>query len=76
MMPLAGVIDVAAERQRLRKDIDKIEADVVKIDAKLGNADFVQRAPEEVIEENRERRTEAVARADKLRNAIDRLTDA
>ncbi|WP_207388200.1 valine--tRNA ligase [Lichenihabitans psoromatis] len=76
VMPLGAVIDIAAERHRLRKDVAKIEAEVTKIEAKLGNADFVERAPEEVIEENRERRAEALARADKLRNAIDRLSES
>ena len=43
---------------------------------KLANADFVARAPEEVVEENRERLAEAVGAKAKLENALSRLTDA
>jgi valyl-tRNA synthetase len=39
----------------------------------LNNADFVRRAPEEVVEENRERKLEALARIEKMRAALDRL---
>ena len=47
-LPLAGIVDIAAEQARLSKEIHKIEADVAKVDAKLGNADFLARAPQEV----------------------------
>ena len=49
-LPLKGVIDFAAERARLDKEMAKAEADIERVDAKLGNADFVARAPEEVVE--------------------------
>ncbi len=75
VLPLAGIIDVAAERARLAKEIGKVDAEAAKIDAKLGNADFVARAPEEVIEENRERRATAAERLVKLSAALARLTD-
>ena len=73
VLPLADVIDVAAERARLDKECRKLETDIGKIDAKLGSPDFLRRAPEEVVEENRERRAEAQARLDKLRAAAGRL---
>jgi valyl-tRNA synthetase len=75
-LPLAGVVDIEAESQRLQKEIGKLEADVAKVDAKLGNADFLARAPEEVVEEQRERRQEALDRAGKLRDALERLKKA
>jgi valyl-tRNA synthetase len=73
-LPLGDVIDMAAERSRLDKESRKLEVDIGKIDAKLGNADFLSRAKEEVVEENRERRAEAQVRLDKLRAAAARLT--
>ncbi|VTZ50218.1 Valine--tRNA ligase [Methylocella tundrae] len=72
-LPLQGVIDFDAEKTRLAKEIGKLAADARKIEAKLGNADFVAKAPEEVVEENRERLDEARARAAKLEAALKRL---
>ena len=64
-----------AERARLTKEIAKVDSDVSKIDAKLGNADFIKRAPEEVVEEQRERREEGLARKAKMEEALKRLSD-
>ncbi|MCB8821034.1 valine--tRNA ligase [Microvirga rosea] len=75
-LPLEGVIDLAAERARLAKEIQKADADIGKIDAKLGNADFIKRAPEEVIDEQRERRDDAAARKAKMEEALKRLQEA
>ncbi|MGB5093651.1 MAG: valine--tRNA ligase, partial [Parvibaculum sp.] len=73
VLPLSGLIDVAAETARLTKEIGKLEGEVAKIDAKLGNARFVAGAPEEVVEEQRERRAEAEAAIVKLREALKRV---
>jgi len=75
-LPLAGVIDLAAERARLEKELTKIADDVSRIDRKLGNADFMARAPEEVVEEQRERREEALDRESKVHAALERLKGA
>jgi valyl-tRNA synthetase len=72
-LPLQGIIDFDAEKIRLAKEIGKLEAEARKIEAKLGNADFVARAPEEVVEENRDRLAEARERAQKLAAALKRL---
>jgi valyl-tRNA synthetase len=72
-LPLSGVVDLAAEKARLEKEISKDASDVQKIDAKLNNANFVAKAPEEVVEENRERREELLARIDKMKAALERL---
>jgi valyl-tRNA synthetase len=74
-LPLKGVIDLAAECTRLTKDLAKADADIKRVDAKLGNADFIVRAPEEVIDGEREKREEAVARRDKIMAALERLKD-
>jgi valyl-tRNA synthetase len=72
-LPLKGVIDLAAERARLEKELSKVEADIKRVDAKLGNADFLARAPEEVVEGEREKREEAQARKLKIIEALERL---
>ncbi len=72
-LPLEGVVDIAAEKARLAKEIAKLDAEVGKIDAKLSNNDFLARAPEEVVEEQRERRDEANSRKAKMAEAITRL---
>jgi valyl-tRNA synthetase len=75
-LPLKGVIDLAAERARLTKEMQKADADIARVDAKLGNANFVARAPEEVVEEEKEKREEALARKAKIAEALERLKGA
>ena len=75
-LPLKGVIDLAAERARLAKEMAKADADIARVDAKLGNANFVARAPEEVVEEEKEKREEAQARKAKIAEALERLKGA
>jgi valyl-tRNA synthetase len=72
-LPLAGVIDVTAERARLGKEMAKADADIARVDAKLNNPNFVARAPEDVVEEEKEKRDEAVARKAKIAEALQRL---
>jgi valyl-tRNA synthetase len=75
-LPLKGVIDLAAERARLEKEMQKIAADIARIDTKLSNADFIARAPEEVVDGEREKRAQAEQRREKIREALDRLKGA
>ena len=75
-LPLKGVIDLAAERARLAKEMQKAAADIARVDAKLANANFVARAPEEVVEEEKERREEALGRKAKIAEALERLKGA
>jgi valyl-tRNA synthetase len=75
-LPLAGIIDLAAERARLEKEMAKVKGDMARVDAKLGNADFLARAPEEVVEGEREKREEAEARRQKIVEALARLAQA
>jgi valyl-tRNA synthetase len=72
-LQVAGVIDIAAEKARLAREIDKAAKEIARIDAKLGNDQFLEKAPMEIIEEQREKRGEAVAHRDKLQSALDRL---
>ncbi len=75
-LPLADVIDIDAERARLAKEIGKIDGEIKKIDGKLGNEKFLSKAPEAVIEEQRERRTDAEQTRAKLADALGRLEGA
>ncbi|MBO0719169.1 MAG: class I tRNA ligase family protein, partial [Rhizobiales bacterium] len=75
-LPLKGVIDLAAERARLAKEMAKCDADIARVDAKLNNPNFVARAPEEVVEEEKEKREEAQIRKAKLAEALQRLEGA
>ena len=72
-LPLKGIIDLDAEKARLDKEMAKAEADIKRVDAKLANAKFVANAPEEVVEEEREKRVEALARKAKILEALERL---
>ena len=74
MLPLAGVIDLNAERARLTKDRGRAAMEANKIAAKLNNADFVARAPEEVVDENRERLEAARAEMARLDAALARVS--
>ena len=72
-LPLRGIIDFDAEKARLMKEIAKLKSEADKIEAKLGDADFVARAPDEVVEEQRERLADALGRREKLTLALRRL---
>ncbi|GIL38371.1 valine--tRNA ligase [Roseiterribacter gracilis] len=76
VLPIADLIDVAAERVRLEKEVSKLVAEIGKMDQKLGNASFVERAPEEVVDELRERRSDADAARSKLEDALKMLAAA
>ena len=69
-LPVAEFIDLAAEKTRLAKEIGTYASDIERTAKKLGNADFVARAPEEVVEENRDRLAEAEAAKAKLEGAL------
>ena len=75
-LPLKGVIDFAAEKARLEKEMARVKSDIARIDAKLANADFVRRAPEEVVDGEREKREEAETRRLKIVEALERLKGA
>ena len=73
-LPLAGVIDLDAERTRLAKEIAKEEGEIEKIARKLSNEQFIAKAKPEVIEEQHTRRAESEARRDRLLAALARLS--
>jgi valyl-tRNA synthetase len=72
-LPLSGFIDIAAEHARLGKELDKTAKDMAAISGRLNNPGFVAKAPEEVIEEARERQATLLARKAKIEEALARL---
>ena len=75
-LPLEGVVDFKVEVVRLAKEIARLNGEAEKIRAKLDNAQFIERAPEEVVEEQRERLVETEATSAKLGAAQERLKAA
>jgi valyl-tRNA synthetase len=65
--------DVAAEKARLQKELDKAEAEISKAEQKLGNPNFAQKAPPHVLEEHRKRLAEWQAKRDHIREAMEGL---
>ncbi len=65
-VPLEGLIDFDAERARLDKELAKMEKEIEGVERKLGTASFVERAPADIVEKERARLAEAVARRERL----------
>jgi len=74
LLPLAEVIDAAKEKARLGKELAKIAAEAEKIEKKLANAQFLEKADPVVVEEQRQRLGEAVLAKNKLSQALERLS--
>ena len=55
-LPLAGLIDMDAEKARINSNMDKTKAEIEKIDKKLSNPNFVEKAPAAVVEEQKSRK--------------------
>jgi valyl-tRNA synthetase len=71
-VPLEGLIDFAQERARLLREREKLQKEAAKLDAQLGNTDFVSRAPAEKVAELRSR----VADIDQRTSALDQMLEA
>ncbi|SIS52764.1 valine--tRNA ligase [Phaeovulum vinaykumarii] len=74
-LPLQGVIDVAAEKARLEKALAKLQKDLAGIHGRLSNPKFIESAPEDVVEEARERQAALGEEGDKLAAALARLAE-
>jgi len=74
-LPLDGVIDIAAERARLEKTVARADKELGALRGRLGNAKFVASAPEEVVEETREKAAALEADIEKLKAALMRISE-
>ena len=72
-LPLGDVIDVAVEYERLNREIAKVSAEIKQIEGKLANEKFTSRAPEHVVEEQRQRKLDAEGVVAKLNEALKRI---
>ncbi len=72
-MSVEGVIDVAKEMARMGREMEKIDADLARTRAKLENKNFIERAPREVVEKERRRLDELLARRKKVEEVVSRL---
>ncbi len=73
LVPMAGLIDVAAETARLHKDIDKIRKDMDRIEGKLNNPKFVDKAPAEVVQKEKDKLSDMTSAITKLQEQVTKL---
>ncbi len=76
LLPLADVVDLESERARLKREIDKLGAEIGKLDKKLANKEFLAKAPESVVAEQRERKADAEQASARLADAVERIAAA
>jgi valyl-tRNA synthetase len=74
-LPLAGMVDLAEELGRLRKELERAEGEVTRREAKLANENFVSRAPEAIVQGERDLLTTAQSTAQKLREQVAALEE-
>ncbi len=73
VLPLGEIVDLGREKARLAKEIGRLDAELAKIAAKLGNPNFVAKAKAEVVEEQRERESDITRDRDRVKAAYERL---
>jgi valyl-tRNA synthetase len=72
-LPLEGLIDVAAEKTRISKEMDKVQLEIDKVGRKLNNPAFVAKAPPAVLEEHKQRLMDWQSKHAQLKNSLDSL---
>ncbi|RKX20501.1 MAG: valine--tRNA ligase [Candidatus Zixiibacteriota bacterium] len=72
-IPLEGLIDIDLEKQRLNKELDNLKKLLIKISKKLGNADFLERAPKEVIEKEQIKKEDYQERIEKINKNLEQI---
>jgi valyl-tRNA synthetase len=72
-VPLEGLIDVEVERTRLTRELKRIQEDIVRLEAKLAQRDFLEKAPEDVIEKEQAKHQGLREREGKLVRALESI---
>jgi valyl-tRNA synthetase len=72
-LPLEGLVDVEAEKARLKKELEKNEAEIAKVEQKLNNPNFTGKAPAHVLQEHQQRLAEWQAKRDRVKSSLDAL---
>ena len=72
-LPLADLIDIEAEQQKLQKQLDKLNIELKKIEGKLNNKKFMDKAPEKIVAKEREKHLEIKTKCDKIKAILDGL---
>ena len=75
LVPMKGLIDVKAERARLEKQMQRANADLAKTQGKLGNANFVNNAPAEVVTQEKQRAIDFEKTILQLAEQLEKLTE-
>ncbi len=75
LMPLKGVVDFAAEKERLSKELETLNKNLEGYARKLSNPSFVERAPAAVVEEEKRRQAEALENKAKVEEALERIAN-
>ncbi|HTR44068.1 MAG TPA: hypothetical protein VMH06_00050, partial [Thermodesulfovibrionales bacterium] len=75
-VPLEGLLDIGGEIERLEKEKKKVRESLDLLDRKLGNEDFLRRAPAEIIEKEKAKYQELVQKEERLEKGINRLKEA
>ncbi|MGY8656250.1 MAG: valine--tRNA ligase [Verrucomicrobiia bacterium] len=74
-LPLEGLVDPEAEKGRLVKELEKIESEIAKVRNKLANKNFTDRAPQEILDEHRQRESDWQVKLDQIKAAIEALSE-
>ena len=74
-LPVEGLVDVEKEVERIKREISKVSKDVELSQRKLSNPDFVERAPEEVVEKEKERFEELSSKKRKMEEVLEKLSE-
>ena len=74
-MSLEGIIDFAEEKKRLQKEMEKLQKDIQFVTRKLSNEDFLSRAPEHIVEKERDKERMFREKETKLKENIERISE-